>query len=51
MKLITNNKKAGFNYFLSDFIQAGVVLEGSEVKSLRSGHASLDDYFVFIIDG
>ena len=51
MKLITNNKKAGFNYFLSDFIQAGVVLEGSEVKSLRSGQASLDDSFVFIKDG
>lgn len=51
MKLITNNKKAGFNFFLSDFVQAGIVLEGSEVKSLRSGHASLDDSFVFVKDG
>lgn len=51
MELITNNKKAGFNYFLSDFVQAGIVLEGSEVKSLRFGHASLDDSFVFVKDG
>lgn len=51
MKLIANNKKASFNYFLSDFMQAGIVLEGSEVKSLRLGGASLDDSFVFFRDG
>lgn len=51
MKLIANNKKASFNYFLSDFIQAGIVLEGSEVKSLRLGYANLDDSFVFLKDG
>ena len=51
MKLIANNKKASFNYFLSDFIQAGIVLEGREVKSLRLGHANLDDSFVFLKDG
>ncbi len=50
MKIITNNKKAKFNYFLSDFLQTGIVLEGSEVKSLRSNHANLEDSFVFIKD-
>ena len=48
MKLIVNNKKANFEYFLEDFFEAGIVLEGAEVKSLRSGEASLLDTFVFI---
>ena len=48
MKLIVNNKKANFEYFLEDFFEAGIVLEGAEVKSLRNGEASLLDTFVFI---
>ena len=48
MKSIVNNKKANFEYFLEDFFEAGIVLEGAEVKSLRSGEASLLDTFVFI---
>ena len=39
---------SNFEYFLEDFFEAGIVLEGAEVKSLRSGEASLLDTFVFI---
>ncbi len=48
MKLIVNNKKANFEYFIFDRFEAGIVLEGSEVKSLRKGEASLLDSFVFV---
>lgn len=51
MKLITNNKKAFHDYFISDLYEAGIVLEGSEVKSIRGGGASLNDSFVNIKDG
>ena len=37
MKLITKNKKAFFDYIVLDQIEAGLVLNGDEVKSLRSG--------------
>ena len=36
MKIIVNNKRANFEYFLYDTFEAGIVLEGSEVKSLRN---------------
>ena len=48
MKLIVNNKKANFEYFIFERFEAGIVLEGSEVKSLRKGEASLLDSFVFV---
>ena len=51
MKLITNNKKAFHDYFISDLFEAGIVLEGSEVKSIRGGGVSLNDSFVNIKDG
>ena len=51
MKLITNNKKAFHDYFISDLFEAGIVLEGSEVKSIRSGGISLNDCFVNIRNG
>ena len=37
LKVICLNRKASFNYFLSEQIEAGIVLKGSEVKSLREG--------------
>ena len=37
LKIICLNRKASFNYFFSDLIEAGVVLKGSEIKSVRSG--------------
>ncbi|MBE7076072.1 MAG: SsrA-binding protein SmpB [Clostridiales bacterium] len=51
MKVISNNKKAFFDYFVSDLVEAGIVLEGSEVKSVRAGGVSLADSFVIIRDG
>ncbi len=51
MKLIAVNKSASFEYFLLDKYEAGIVLEGSEVKSLRSGKASLGESFCEIRSG
>jgi SsrA-binding protein len=46
--LIATNRKARFNYFLSEFQEAGIELKGSEIKSLRTGHCSLDDSYVIL---
>ena len=46
IKVITNNRKASFNYFLSDFIEAGLVLKGTEIKSIRAGKCSISDAYV-----
>ncbi len=51
MKVISNNKKAFFDYFVSDLVEAGIVLEGCEVKSVRAGGASLLDSFVQVKNG
>lgn len=51
MKIITENREARHNYFLESPIEAGIVLEGSEVKSLRNNHANLKDSYVVIRDG
>ncbi len=48
MKVISNNKRAYFDYFVSDLVEAGIVLEGSEVKSVRAGGASLSESFVVV---
>ncbi len=50
-KLIASNKKARHDYHILDTIEAGMVLSGSEVKSLRMGRASLLDGYVFIENG
>lgn len=47
---IANNKKAYFEYFIDETFCAGIVLEGSEVKSVRAGGVSLADSFVIIKD-
>ncbi len=44
------NKKAGFDYFLGERFEAGIVLEGWEAKSLRSGRLQLRDTYVLIKD-
>lgn len=49
MKII--NKKASYSYELLDRFEAGIVLTGSEVKSIRSGRCNLGDSFVKIIAG
>lgn len=51
MKIITKNKKAFFDYEILDKIQAGIVLSGDEVKSLRAGNVNLTGSFATIHDG
>ena len=51
MKPIAVNKSASFEYFIEDKYEAGIVLEGSEVKSLRAGKASLGESFCEIRGG
>ena len=45
------NRKARFLYFLSDFMTAGMVLTGTEIKSLRARNASLNDSYVYVRNG
>lgn len=48
IKIISTNKKAYFNYFLSEFTECGIALKGTEIKSLRVHSCSLSDsYIVF----
>ncbi|MEG1608717.1 MAG: SsrA-binding protein SmpB [Clostridia bacterium] len=49
-KIIDNNKRAYFEYFIEETYEAGIVLVGSEVKSIRDGHLSLKDSFCIIKD-
>lgn len=51
MKIITQNKKAFFDYEIFERIEAGVILNGNEVKSIRAGHISLLGSFAHIKDG
>jgi SsrA-binding protein len=50
-KLIAQNKKARHDYHIDDTYEAGIVLQGTEVKSLRAGRASLVDGFAEVDDG
>lgn len=50
-KLIANNKKARFDYFIEDSYEAGIALHGTEVKSLRMGKCSVKEAFVRIENG
>ena len=45
LKIICLNRKASFNYFFNEIIEAGISLKGSEVKSLRDGKISLSDSY------
>jgi len=51
MKFVSDNRKANYDYEILDKYQAGIVLQGSEVKALRAGRANLKDSFVRIIQG
>ena len=44
-RMVAQNRKARHNYFIEDSIEAGLVLTGTEVKSLRAGHATLGDAY------
>ena len=50
-RLIANNKKAYFDYFIEDTYEAGIELVGTEVKSLRQGHCSIKEAFIGIDNG
>jgi SsrA-binding protein len=50
-KIICNNKKAFHDYFIEEKIEAGMVLQGTEVKSLRAGKANLNDAFMMVRNG
>jgi SsrA-binding protein len=49
-KMIAQNRKARHDYHIDDVIEAGLVLTGTEVKSLRAGRASLVDGFAEVLD-
>ncbi len=51
IKLVAQNKKAHFEYFLEELFEAGLSLSGTEVKSLRQGKCSLKESFVRIEKG
>ncbi len=50
-KVVVTNRKARYEYEITDSIEAGLVLVGSEVKSLRSGRANLSDAYARVIKG
>ena len=48
MKLINNNKKATFEYFIIDTFEAGIVLQGSEVKAIRNKTCNISESYIQI---
>jgi SsrA-binding protein len=51
MKIIASNKRASFDYHLTEKFEAGIVLKGSEVKSIRTNGMSINQSFVHAEDG
>ena len=51
LKIISNNRKAKYNYFFTEFFEAGIVLKGSEVKSLRDGKINIAESYAFDHNG
>lgn len=51
MKIVAVNKSASFEYFVEEKFEAGIVLEGSEVKSIRKSNCNLSDSFCFVRKG
>ena len=45
LKIICLNRKASFNYFFEDLLEAGIVLKGSEIKSIREGKINITDSY------
>ena len=48
MKIICQNKKASFEYFLLDKYEAGIKLKGTEIKSIRAGKCNINDAYVIM---
>jgi len=51
MDIVANNKKAYFNYFISDTVEAGIELKGAEVKSIRNKGISIAESYVTVKNG
>ena len=51
LKIISNNRKARFNYFFTEFFEAGIELWGSEVKSLRDGKVNIAESYALDLHG
>ncbi len=51
MKVLAKNKRATYDYQITEKLVAGIVLSGAEVKSIKAGHASLKGSFIAIRDG
>ncbi len=51
VKVVATNRKARFEYFLLEEFEAGLALQGSEIKSVRAGQVSLSDAYVYIENG
>ena len=51
LKIISLNRKASFNYFFESLLEAGIVLKGSEIKSVRDGKVNIADSYGIIKDG
>lgn len=51
IKIIATNRKASFNYFLSEFTECGIVLMGTEIKSLRRHSCNIGDAYILIKNG
>ncbi|HEY5728649.1 MAG TPA: SsrA-binding protein SmpB [Anaerolineales bacterium] len=50
-KVVATNRKAGFEYFLLEKFEAGLALQGSEIKSIRAGQISIQESYVDIENG
>ena len=51
LKIICLNRKASFNYFFEDLLEAGIVLKGSEIKSIRQGKVNIADSYAIEKNG
>ena len=51
VKVVATNRKASFEYFLMEKFEAGLALQGSEIKSIRAGQVSIQESFIDIEDG
>ena len=51
IKVVATNRKASFEYFLLEKFEAGLVLQGSEIKSIRAGQISIQEAYIDIQDG
>ncbi len=50
-KIVAQNRKAKHDYFLEEFYEAGLVLQGTEIKAIRKGSVQLKDSYISFVDG